>query len=111
MSNERHEEKHLKLMTVASHSKALAPSMNLEDVLDAIDELHTQASEGQEASFTGLSKREIICLLRELIFTAEETIYEIENGQIQEQTPILRVVERPEVLQEDMQENKHEKIG
>jgi hypothetical protein len=52
----------------------------LDEVLEVLDELHTAASEGQLPAMTPLNRRELIALLRELVYTAEETIAEIEQS-------------------------------
>lgn len=46
-----------------------------------LDELHSAASEGQLPTVTPLSNTELVSWLRELIYTAEETIVEIEEHQ------------------------------
>jgi hypothetical protein len=51
----------------------------LENLGALLDELHTAASEGQLPAITPLSSAELVSWLRELIYTAEETIVEIEE--------------------------------
>lgn len=46
---------------------------------EAFDDLHDAASEGQIHELTGLNQRELVGWLREVVFTAQETIAEIEN--------------------------------
>jgi hypothetical protein len=48
-------------------------------LIDMLDELHTAASEGTLASVTPLTNVELVGWLREFIYTAHETIVEIEQ--------------------------------
>lgn len=63
----------------------------LANVLDTLDQLHTAASDGYWPQMACLDRRELVALLREIAFTAEETIQEIaqEPGTVP-----LRVLER-----------------
>jgi DNA-binding response OmpR family regulator len=70
----------------------------LEDVLETLDELHTLASEGDAQTSTGMTRRELVSLLREMVFTAEETIRELQ-AQSSAQTPILRLVDKEESIE------------
>jgi predicted metal-dependent HD superfamily phosphohydrolase len=49
--------------------------------LEAIDDLHDSAADGTLSSTTSMSKRELVCWLRDLVYTAQETINEIESGK------------------------------
>ncbi|QPC82141.1 hypothetical protein G4Y79_21030 [Phototrophicus methaneseepsis] len=95
MINKQLEESHLTFVNAAS----LNPALNLADILDLLDQIHNVASEDGEADFTDLSEGETISLLRDVIYTAQETINEIEARRATTQKPILHLVE------------KHEKIG
>jgi hypothetical protein len=53
----------------------------LDEVLEILDDLHTAASENTLNSYTTLSKHELVAMLREMIYTAEEAINEIESKQ------------------------------
>ncbi len=57
----------------------------LSELFDVLDALHTAASQGQIAP---LDKRELVGWLNEFVYTAQETIDEINK-------PVLRIVERP----------------
>jgi hypothetical protein len=48
-------------------------------LFDALDELHSAAGDGNLHALTTLSKVEMVGWLRELVFTAQETIAEIEQ--------------------------------
>lgn len=50
----------------------------LNDLYDVLDELHTAASDGQLQQMTTINEGELVGLLRDVIFTAQETIREIE---------------------------------
>ncbi|MFW5771802.1 MAG: hypothetical protein ACOCZH_00660 [Phototrophicaceae bacterium] len=57
-------------------------------IVEQLDALHTAASEGR------LSKRETAGYLREIIYTAQETLAEIERNH-QPPSVVLRIVEQP----------------
>jgi len=60
-------------------------------VFEVFDDLHTAASEGQLEALTSLNNRELVGWLRELMFTAQETISEIEQGRLLRE-PVIRLV-------------------
>lgn len=64
----------------------------LDAVLDMLDELHTAASEGDLSTTAGMSEKEVLGWLREVIYTARETIAEIEQRQERETTPMPRLL-------------------
>lgn len=69
--------------------------VRLADLLQAVDELHTAASDGQLRSVTPLTDAEIISWLNELTYTAQEAIREIRREQgSYNGTPHLRLVKR-----------------
>lgn len=57
-----------------------------------LDELHSAASDGQLQTITPLSNEELVGWLQEMIYTARETIAEIEQRKAQVATPHLRLV-------------------
>jgi hypothetical protein len=65
----------------------------LEDVLELLDELHTAATEGEAFSYAEMNRAELLDLLREIVFTAQETINEIHATKPQKM-PVLRLVEK-----------------
>ena len=60
-------------------------------MFEVFDDLHTAASEGDLEAMTTLNKRELVGWLRELMFTAQETISEIEQGRMYAE-PVIRLV-------------------
>ncbi len=70
----------------------------LRDLADALDALHTAAGEDALESVTSLSNAELLGWLREVIYTAQETICELDNRRASNE-PILRLVEKPIVLE------------
>jgi len=60
-------------------------------MFQVFDDLHTAATEGQLAAVTSLNNRELVGWLRELVFTAQETISEIEQGKLLGE-PVIRLV-------------------
>jgi len=83
--------------TVTEHF-LVTSSIHLEDVLEYIDQLHTAASEGNSQSFTGMDEVETVNVLRELIYTAQEALIEIEtlraSRQRRNKQPVLRLVKK-----------------
>lgn len=59
---------------------------------ETLDDLHEAASDGQLHTLTSLTNRELVCWLRDLVYTAQETIAEIENGKPVYQAPPLRLI-------------------
>jgi gluconate kinase len=57
-----------------------------------LDELHSAASEGHLQALTPLTHDELVGWLQELIYTAEETIDEIEQHERQMTVSHLRLV-------------------
>ena len=72
----------------------LLTDAGLAAVYEAFDELHNAASEGQIDEMTALNNRELVGWLRELVFTAQETIVEIEKRNVRHarQQPTLQLV-------------------
>ena len=75
----------------------LRAGLQLEDVLDYLDELHTSISEGNES----VDDRETLSVLRDIIYTASEAMREIEAKQAarkresnKRRQPILQIVEK-----------------
>jgi len=60
-------------------------------MIEVFDDLHTAASEGQLEAMTNLNNRELVGWLRELMFTAQETISEIESTRMYGE-PVIRLV-------------------
>lgn len=67
---------------------------HLAAILQQLDDLHTAASEGQLEQANRMSKREMAGYLREIIYTAQETLDEIERNH-QPSPVVLRIVEQP----------------
>jgi hypothetical protein len=67
----------------------------LAELLEALDELHTAASEGQLYNVISLNQREVLAWLREVVYTAEEAMLEIEQTTPAYDQLVLRVVEKP----------------
>lgn len=85
---------HLHLIrTGASLSAARLNRQRLSSLLDALDELHSAVSEGELRAATTLTESELRSWLSEIIYTAQETLREMDNGH-GGQTPKLHVVRR-----------------
>jgi hypothetical protein len=67
---------------------------HLADLFDALDELHSAVTEGQLPKVTSLNKRELLAWLRDIIYTAQETIEEIDQQRELWREPMLRIVEK-----------------
>lgn len=61
--------------------------VRLDRLMEALDDLHTAAAEGNLTALTGLNKFELIGWLREVIYTASETLDEITLHEEVEATP------------------------
>lgn len=64
----------------------------LDSIFQVLDDLHTAASEGRMGRLTPLTHEEMVGWLRDLVYTAEETIAEIEKGSPASSGPRLRLV-------------------
>ncbi len=64
------------------------------DLIDVLDQLHTAASEGYLHNLTTLDTSELLEVLQDLVYTAQETISEIEDasGIQSDAKPVLRVL-------------------
>lgn len=54
----------------------------LGDLMELLDDLHTAASENTLPRFTTLGEQDVLGLLKELVYTAQETINEIESNRV-----------------------------
>ncbi len=73
--------------------------LSLDDVLETIDQLHTAISEGSSQQIAHLDEQDLVNTLRELIYTAQETVEEIElrrakRRKTRKQQPVLRIVRK-----------------
>ena len=75
--------------------KVLYTDVFLADLFKALDELHTAASENQVGALSPLSDGELVGWLQDLVYTAQETITEIE---LHKPKPMLRLVVRDESI-------------
>jgi len=85
--------------TVTEHL-LLACSINMEDVLEYLDELHSAASEDEGQSFAGMSETELLKALREIVYTAQEAITELEASRAKRRNknkqPVLQLMQKVE---------------
>ena len=63
----------MNMKTELTNVQALYIDNRLADMYDVLDQLHSAASEGQWQLMTTMSKRELLSLLNDLIYTAQET--------------------------------------
>lgn len=68
--------------------------VGLDDVLAYIDELHNAAADDQTEHFSGMTKTQVMNYLRDIIYTAQEAMHEIDATRGKQLTPILRIVEK-----------------
>ncbi len=61
--------------------QALFTDIRFESIFNAVDRLHDAASSGKLAEVTNLSTDEVIGWLRDIAYTANETIRELETAQ------------------------------
>jgi hypothetical protein len=62
------------------------------DLIDVLDQLHTAAGDGYLHKLTTMETPELLDVLRDIIYTAQETIHEIEDREQLEAKPGLRVL-------------------
>lgn len=64
------------------------------DLLDVLDQLHDAVSEGRLAAVSTLDRAELVNLLREVVYTATETIAEMDGECAEQHSPTLRILPR-----------------
>jgi hypothetical protein len=74
--------------------KLLYTEARLARLWEALDEIHSAASEGALRSITPLTNAEVVGWLNELIYTAQEAIEEIESHSADPE-PKLTLVRKP----------------
>ena len=78
----------------------LNQDLRIRELYDVLDTLHGAASDNALPAVTSMDNAELVDWLRELIYTAQETINEIEKTAAnQRPEPILRILERPVILE------------
>jgi hypothetical protein len=65
--------------TLQPNLQLLYNTARLGDLFEALDELHSAASDGNVRAVTPLSNAELMSWLYEIIYTAQETMVEIES--------------------------------
>jgi hypothetical protein len=81
--------------TVTEHLLLASGINHLEDVLDYIDQLHSAASDGEAEALNSMSEAEVMNYLQEIIYTAQETLAEIEATRAhrtRKHQPVLRIL-------------------
>lgn len=84
-------------ITITEHLESISDMMQIEDVLDFIDSLHTVASDGELPNVAEMDEVEIMSVLRDIIYTAQETLVELQSVKASKQfakrqQPILHIV-------------------
>jgi hypothetical protein len=77
--------------TLQPNLQLLYNTARLSDVLEALDELHSAASDGNVRAVTPLSNAELISWLYEVVYTAQETMNEIESKNADEAVELTLV--------------------
>ena len=62
--------------------QALFTDIRFESIFNAVDRLHDAASSGKIAEVTNLSTEEVIGWLRDIAYTVNETIRELEDSDV-----------------------------
>ena len=72
-----------------------ADTLRMEELYEALDELHTAASEQALPTVTTMNESDLLDFLKDLIYTAQETIREIEQqaGKRRQQTRPANIIE------------------
>ncbi len=81
-------------MTLHTDLQLLYSDTRLDAVLEALDTLHSAASEGTLSQATTLTETELKGWLIDLIYTARETLVEIDSHHQVEQEPALSLVRK-----------------
>lgn len=63
-----------------------------EDMLEMMDDLHTAASDDELTEVTDMKRKELVSMLREVMYLAQETIDELQKSRMQKM-PVLHLVE------------------
>jgi len=63
-----------------------------EDMLEMMDDLHTAASDDELTEVTDMKRKELVSMLREMMYLAQETIDELQKTTMQKM-PVLHLVE------------------
>jgi len=77
--------------TLQPNLQLLYNTARLSDVLEALDELHSAASDGNVRAVSPLSNAELISWLYEVVYTAQETMNEIESKNADEAVELTLV--------------------
>jgi hypothetical protein len=78
---------------ITTNLQALYTDARLLALFQALDELHSAASDGELPAVTPLPESEVVGWLQDLVFTAQETIAEIEHSRKNTRPqPALRLV-------------------
>lgn len=64
-----------------------------EDMLEMMDDLHTAASDDELTEVTDMKRKELVSMLREVMYLAQETIDELQKTRAQKM-PVLHLVEQ-----------------
>lgn len=89
-------------ITVTEHLLNTGDMNHIEDVLDFIDMLHSVASDSKLPDFAGMDEATMMKVLRDIIYTAQETIIELETSRTnnqqarQRKQPLLRILPKVE---------------
>jgi len=67
-------------MTSTTHLQLLFNDARMANLLDVLDELHTAASDGRLAEITTLNRQDMMGYLLEVVYTATETMAEMQRG-------------------------------
>ncbi len=86
----------MKQQTELTNLNNLYMDNRLFEILETLDQLHTAASDGDLSLATTLNQQDLIGLLREVIYTAQETLEELDTESTPNTVPLmLRLMEKP----------------
>jgi hypothetical protein len=77
--------------TLQPNLQLLYNTARLSDLLEALDELHSAASDGNIRAVTPMSNAELKSWLYEVIYTAREAMVEIESKNVEAETGLTLV--------------------
>jgi hypothetical protein len=80
--------------TLQPNLQLLYNTARLSDLLDALDELHSAASDGNVRAVTPMTNAELKSWLYEVIYMAQETMHEIDDSKNAEAGAALSLVRK-----------------
>jgi len=72
----------------------LYADLRLAELFETMDQLHSAVSEGELETYTTLSKQDLVGLLKDVIYTAQETLSELDDAAGGRNAVVLRLMDK-----------------